>query len=79
MSQSRRHSLLESIANQLIGFVTAFTAGMFIYPLLGWHVSPSANATSTSVALFTVVSFIRSYFVRRMFNRLAERAAARST
>ena len=68
MSQSRRGSAIEAVVNVLIGYLVALGAQMVIYPLFGIHASALDNAAIA--ALFTLVSLVRSYALRRLFNRL---------
>lgn len=65
MKQSRKMSLAESIVNVLIGYTVAVCAQLAVFPLFGID---ATFADSLGVgAIFTVVSIIRSYFVRRLF------------
>lgn len=64
--QSKSHSLLEAVAGTAIGFVVALTSQMVIYPAFGMTVSFRTNLALTTV--FTAISVVRSYFVRRLFN-----------
>lgn len=64
--QKKRHSLLESFLNVAIGYGVALLAQIAVFPLFGVHVSISENLAIG--AIFTVVSIVRSYFVRRLFN-----------
>lgn len=67
MSQSRKHSMLEALVNVLIGYGIALAAQMLIFPLFGIHISLQDNIVIG--LLFTVVSIVRSYALRRLFNR----------
>ena len=67
MSQSRRASLLEALANIAIGYGVSVLANIFLLPLWGFSVSPRAGAEIG--LLFTFISLIRAYFLRRFFNR----------
>jgi hypothetical protein len=67
MSQSRKHSLLESLVNVALGYFIALLAQLTIFPLFGIHVSLQDNLLIG--LLFTVVSIVRSYTLRRLFNR----------
>jgi len=67
VSQSRRHSLLEAMANIAIGYGIAVGAQFAIFPLFGIHVSAGEHAAIGG--LFTIVSLVRSYALRRLFNR----------
>lgn len=66
--QTKKQSLIESFANTAFGFGISFASTFLIFPLLDIVTSPSANLVIT--AYFTVVSILRSYFVRRWFNKL---------
>lgn len=73
MSQSRKASAVEAIANVLIGYGVAVLAQLAIFPLFGIHTSLSANFYIG--AAFTGVSLARSYLLRRLFNWIARRPA----
>ena len=68
MSQSRRGSAIEAVVNVLVGYWVAVGAQIAIFPLFGVHL-PVADNMLIGV-LFTVVSLVRSYALRRVFNRL---------
>ena len=68
MSQSRRNSALEAVANVVIGYVVAISAQLVIFPLFGIH-APLGEHLAIG-GLFTVVSLVRSYVLRRLFNRV---------
>jgi len=65
--QSKKHSIIESVANTLIGLVTSFIIQLIIYPLLDIPVSINQNIIITFV--FFTVSVLRGYLVRRYFNK----------
>jgi len=66
MSQPRRHSLLEQSLNTASGFVISYFMSMFLWHRLG---VPISNAQNTIVvAVLTVVSVLRGYVWRRVFN-----------
>jgi uncharacterized membrane protein len=66
MNQSRRHSIIESITQTVIGLATSFIIQVILYPLMGIPVTFKQNLIITAV--FFVVSIIRGYIVRRIFN-----------
>jgi hypothetical protein len=67
MSQTKSESLVEAITNTVIGFGINFTANLIILPLvLGIAVPVSANLTIGII--FTAISVIRSYILRRFCN-----------
>lgn len=68
MSQSRTGSMIEAAANVAIGYGVAVAAQVAVFPWFGLHASLSDNLLIGAV--FTVVSLVRSYFLRRLFNYL---------
>lgn len=66
MSQSRKHSAIETIANITIGWAIGLIAQILIFPAFGIHESFGTNLAISSA--FTVVSIARSYCIRRLFN-----------
>jgi high-affinity Fe2+/Pb2+ permease len=68
MNQTKKHSAIESLVQTIIGLGTSILVQITIYPLMGIPVSFQQNLIITTV--FFVVSIIRGYLVRRMFNRL---------
>lgn len=67
MSQSRKQSVLEAIINVLVGYGIGTLSQMFIFPIFGIELPLRSNLIIA--ALFTVVSLVRSYLIRRLFNR----------
>ncbi len=73
MNQSKLGSFIEAWFNVLIGFGINFTANMVILPLFGFNITLTDNLLIGMV--FTIISVIRSYAIRRWFNtRLHETA-----
>ena len=66
-AQSRKRSIAEACANVAVGYVVAILAQMAIFPLFGLHVALGDNLAIGG--LFTIVSMVRSYTLRRAFNR----------
>ena len=66
--QSRRQSLIEVCFSTAVGFGIAMATNALILPVFGHHVTASQNFWIT--VIFTVVSVIRSYYLRRFFNWL---------
>lgn len=73
MRQSRRMSLLESVANVVVGYGVAVVAQIVVFPLFGLEVTLSQNLQIGLV--FTGVSLVRSYVLRRAFEALRSRIA----
>ena len=66
--QTRKHSAIEQVINIVAGILISFLIQLWIYPLLNIPVTINQNLFITLV--FTIVSFIRGYFIRRLFNKL---------
>lgn len=64
--QSKKHSLLESVVNVAIGYGIAILSQIAIFPLFGIHIPLRDNLLIG--VIFTVVSIVRSYALRRAFN-----------
>ena len=71
--QSRRRSVAEAATNIAVGYAVSVVAQVLIFPLFGIHASIGENVLIG--AAFTVASLIRSYTLRRMFNRFGRQAA----
>ena len=67
MSQPRYQSAIEALTNVAVGFLLAVATQMAIFPLFGLRASLGDNLLIGLI--FTVVSIIRSYTLRRVFNR----------
>lgn len=59
-------SAVESVANVAVGYLVALVATAVILPAFGYRVTASDAAGISG--LFTVVSLVRSYLLRRLFN-----------
>jgi hypothetical protein len=69
MSQTRLGSLTESLANLAIGFSVNFAANWLLLPLFGFHTLTLKTNFEIGL-LYTVISLVRSYILRRWFNGL---------
>jgi hypothetical protein len=69
--QSRLGSLVEAFLNVAIGFWVALLTQIVVFPLYGMNVDLGQNLEIG--AIFTVIAIIRSYVVRRVFNRFRPR------
>ena len=66
--QSKRNSAFEAATNVAIGYLVSVLANVLILPMFGYNVT---IGDSFAIGLaFTVVSLVRSYILRRIFNRL---------
>ena len=66
MQQSRRVSLVESVLNVAIGYGVALLSQLLLFPVFDIHVALSTNLAIG--AWFTLISVVRSYTIRRLFN-----------
>jgi hypothetical protein len=66
--QSKKFSLIESIANVIAGCGISLISQIVIFHCMGIAVPIRDNLIMT--AWFTVISILRSYTLRRIFNRI---------
>ena len=66
--QPRWLSFLEAVTNIVVGYGLAVLTQIIVFPLFGLHASLGENFLLAS--LFTGISLIRSYTLRRVFNAL---------
>jgi hypothetical protein len=68
MSQTRYESFVEACVNITLGYCIAVTSQMIIFPLFDIHIAASEHL---AIGLFfTMVSLVRSYCIRRLFNSM---------
>ncbi len=77
MKQSRLMSMVESLANVLVGYVVAVVTQMAVFPLFGLAVTVTEHLLIGLI--FTAVSIVRSYALRRGFEALRVRQSARAS
>ena len=65
--QTKIQSLMEAVANTLSGLVLAFIVNMLLMGAAG--VSATAKQNLLIVGGHTIVSVVRTYIVRRYFNK----------
>ena len=68
MRQSKGMSAVEAAANTAIGFVLSWAVAVIVYPLCG--IQAINGQTLLATLAFTVLSVVRSYALRRLFERL---------
>jgi hypothetical protein len=68
LRQSRLMSLVEAVANIVVGYGVAVATQVIAFPPFGLQVSLSQYLAIG--AMFTVVSLARSYLLRRMFEAM---------
>ena len=67
MKQTRLMSLVESVANVIVGYGVAVVTQILIFPIFGLQTTLAQNLKMGAV--FTIVSLGRSYALRRLFER----------
>jgi hypothetical protein len=72
MTQSRRMSLIEAITNVAVGYGLAVATQIVVFPWFGLH--PSLSENLTIGAIFVGISLLRSYTLRRLFERRCSRS-----
>lgn len=64
--QSKKQSLIESLTSTTIGIIIGIVLNLTILPIFGYPVSVVDSLWISLI--FTAISVIRSYAVRRIFN-----------
>jgi hypothetical protein len=65
VKQSNLMSWVETILNTSIGFVIAMATQVIVFPLFGY--APPLSTNFKIAGIFTVVSIVRGYCLRRLF------------
>jgi hypothetical protein len=73
--QSRAMSFVEATTNVVAGLAVAMVAQVLVFPLFGIALAIEANLAIA--AIFTTLSMIRSFLLRRFFEALRTRPAMR--
>lgn len=68
MRQSRRMSMVEAVANVVIGYGIAVATQVAMFPLFGIHIA-LADDLAIGV-IFAIVSLVRGFMLRRLFEML---------
>lgn len=66
MNQSRLDSLIEALVNVAFGAGISFISQLLLFPLVGVQATLKQNLWL--MFWFTIVSILRSYYIRRKFN-----------
>lgn len=66
MSQTKLGSAIEAFTNVAVGFTINYAANLLIFPLFDMHISLANNFWMGCI--YTVISVIRSYALRRVYN-----------
>ena len=76
MKQSRLMSAVEAVANVAVGYGIAVLTQLAVFPLFGLRVGLGDNLAIGGV--FTAVSIVRSFALRRLFEAIRVRAEQKS-
>jgi membrane protein implicated in regulation of membrane protease activity len=76
MAQSRTMSVVETVTQNVIGFVIAMAVQALVLPYWGFHPTLAENFWITFI--FMAISVIRSYIFRRFFAYLEARQDRRA-
>lgn len=77
VKQSRLMSLIEAIANVVVGYGIAVATQLAIFP---WFGLPARVSDALAIgSIFTLVSLIRGYLLRRVFETVRARTMKRQT
>ena len=71
MKQSRSMSLVESVANVVVGYGIAVVSQLSLFPVFGMHMTLEQNLKLAGA--FTIISICRSFALRRIFEAIRVR------
>lgn len=66
--QSRRASVIEAATSTIVGCIVGMVTNYIVMPYYGVHMGLADNVSLTGI--FTAVSFLKSYGIRRLFANL---------
>ena len=72
MKQSRTMSLVESVANVVVGYGIAVVSQLLLFPVFGMHMTLEQNLKLAGA--FTFISICRSFALRRLFEAIRVRS-----
>jgi hypothetical protein len=72
MRQSRLMSVVEAVANVVVGYAVAVATQLLVFPVFG--LATTLGQTLTIGLIFTLVSLVRSYALRRAFEAIVVRS-----
>lgn len=68
MTQTRTQSAVEAVVNTVVSFATGVATNYFALPFFGFPASATQAINLTLI--FTAISLVRQYLLRRVFNKL---------
>lgn len=74
MQQTKLSSFIEALVNIVIGFTINYFVNLLVFPLFNMHISALDNFYMGLI--YTLISVVRSYALRRWFNNHLHDAAA---
>jgi len=77
MKQSRLMSMIEAVANVAVGYGVAVAAQILVFPVFGLQTTLAQNLRLGLV--FTGISLIRSFVLRRIFEVVRVKSDKRGT
>lgn len=77
MTDSKLKSLTESMVNLIPGFGISYISNLYILPHFSTGIAASDSLTMLQIGFwYTVISVVRSYVFRRIFERFGEKENA---
>lgn len=67
MRQSRLGSFVESVLNMVFGYIISLLVQLVVFPWYGINIPLQQNIEI--ITIFTLTSLLRTYVIRRWFNR----------
>lgn len=64
--QSKKQSLIETLTSVFIGWLIGVTLNLTVLPLFDYNITVVDSLLVSLI--FTVISVVRGYFIRRFFN-----------
>jgi hypothetical protein len=75
VGQTPQSAIIEAYANLAIGFFVNYTANLLIFPMIGARINLINNIWLGMI--YTAISIVRQYAIRRWFNAKIHAAAIR--
>ena len=72
LAQSRAMSFAEAVTNVVAGYGVALLTQLLLFPTFGLYLAMTENVLIAGV--FTIVSLVRSFVLRRLFERVRRSA-----
>jgi len=66
-SQTKIWSLIETCVQTSVGYLLGVTSQAILFPIYIHNYQPDIKANFILAGIFTAISFVRGYFIRRVF------------